>query len=161
MARVTEFSQAVCRRIQQQMLEELQALAEEQGLTIREAGGSFTASGWTVKFDIAIASTDGAPTGKEADAFRALAPLLGVGLEASDLGRSFKTHAGNVRVVGLKNRSGKIVGERGGALYLYDALVVAQLLGKKADDSFNGITMRAVKPGESLLVASRRKGAKS
>jgi len=158
--RLTEFTAAACRLLQDKMTEELQALAEEQGLTIRAAGGSFSASGWTAKFEVAIASADGMPTGREADAFRSLAHMLGVGLEPTDLGRSFKVREGEVRVVGLKTRTGKIIGERGGRLYLYDALVVAKLLEKKPEDSLKGITMRRAKPGE-VFVAASKKGVQS
>lgn len=154
---ITTFTPAVCRKLHDEMTEALRPVLERYGLTVRAGGGSYSPSGWTAKFDVTAASADGAPTGKDADAFRANARFLGVGLEASDLGRTFKTPGGQaVRIVGLKGRSGRIIGERGGKLYLYEAHYVALALGKKPEDSLKGVTLTQVPPG--TLLAPKKKG---
>lgn len=130
---ITTFSAPVCRKLHEEMEAALEPIARKYGLTVRRGGGTFTDSGWTAKFDVLAASTSGAPTGKEADAFRALHSLYG--FKQDDLGATVICNGQKTRIVGLMPRGRlPVLVERGGKLYRQAAEPLLRLLGRKGEE---------------------------
>jgi hypothetical protein len=102
---ITKFDAPTARLLSDRITAALQPLAAEYGITIRTGRGSYSGSQFTVKVECIAAAKDGAPAGREADAFRHNAHLYG--LEASDLGREFTTAGRTFRIIGLSTRAPK------------------------------------------------------
>lgn len=99
--KITKFDKRSVGIIQEAMNRALEGVSEFYGVTIEPRGGSFSPSGVSLKFDVSLKDEAGIG-GKEADAFRQLAPAFG--LKASDLGRTFVASGLTHTVAGCKTR---------------------------------------------------------
>lgn len=82
----------------------LQTVAQKYGLKLTYKGGSYGSTQCALKFEFAVVNGDGIAETREAVDFRRAARLYG--LEAEDLGRIFKSFAGDrFKIVGLSARA--------------------------------------------------------
>lgn len=102
---ITQFNKPTASSFAQEAKLALAALAAKHGVTLTYRGGEFSPDSFEFKFQAVVASTDGAPVGPEANAFKQLAPLYG--LQASDLGRVVRLDGVDMRIVGLRPRASK------------------------------------------------------
>jgi hypothetical protein len=104
MTKITQIDRAATKAIADRAEERLEELAQELGLNVRYAGGSFSASNAVIKFEFAVVGENGQAATREAEAFKQLAFTLG--LQPDDLGRRFSNITGEVfEIVGLKPKS--------------------------------------------------------
>jgi hypothetical protein len=81
----------------------LQALARKYGVDVSTGSGSYNDSNFTFKITAAVKSSDGTAITREAQAFKANARWIG--LQESDLGRSFTSRGKTFTITGYNTRA--------------------------------------------------------
>lgn len=131
---ITAMDKRTANRLHSAMENDLQALAEKHGLTIRQKGGSISRTGGVFKFEVAIKETkSGEIGGIAADAFRQIATVFG--MKAEDLGREFVAHGIKHKIVGCKtSRTSKpiLTKAENGRDYVWPAETVRLYLNRAA-----------------------------
>lgn len=89
--------------LMERVIEELEDLAQERGLEIKTGAGRYTTSCLTMRLELAIASEDGSPVGKDAEAFKNY--CIRWSMPSTDLGRTFERDDGVWKIVGARPRS--------------------------------------------------------
>jgi hypothetical protein len=103
--RISSFDGAACRAVSAKIEAALAPLAKELGLVITTKGGSYSPEAYTLKVECATVSADGEVQTKESLDFKAYA--FRYGLDADDLGATFKRGGDTYTIVGAKPRSRK------------------------------------------------------
>lgn len=129
--KITKFGRPSCRKVSDEALEALQAVAEQYGLIVKNEPGSFTHNTFTAKFTFSVEAADG--TGAPAD-FAQKAAL--VGLPEDCFGKTF-TDWRNVTftITGINLRAKKYpvqVTKADGRAFKMPAAQVASHLARKA-----------------------------
>jgi hypothetical protein len=103
---ITEFTPTACRAFSDSIQAALQELADRHGLVLTMRGGKYTATSYAPKIEFAVKGEDGIVLNHEARTFQQMAPY--VGLQSTDLGRSFQ-HGGNAYTIcGYASRGSKL-----------------------------------------------------
>ena len=126
---IKSFDRSTCRDVSAAVEEALRPLGERLGLTFRPKGGSFSGTSYTLKLEAVAGSDDGAPTGREAEAFALYATRYG--LTPDDLGRTFMVGGQEHRLVGCSPRAYKkpLLTTCNGKSYKWPSETVARYLG--------------------------------
>ena len=103
MGKITSIDRATCANISKRIAAALAPLAEEFGLSITPGRGSFTATTFSLRLEVATKSTDGQVQSRETQAFAQHAHLFG--LNPADLGRKFIASGREFVVSGLNTRA--------------------------------------------------------
>jgi hypothetical protein len=98
-----EFTRAGIRALDEEAERVLKEYFESRGITVEPARGSYGDGYAELKFRFTNASSDGAPAGSEAEAFRLYASTFG--LKPEDLGRSVQQGGKTLTIVGLRSRA--------------------------------------------------------
>lgn len=134
--KVTEFTRALLRDINEEAMELLRPLAEKYGLVLDHKRCSATREAMPVmlQFLVRKEDADGNALNARASDFQKLAQYYG--LDASDLHREFSCHGSKFRITGINRKAKKtpILAERldNGKSYRFDSYTVKALLGTKA-----------------------------
>jgi hypothetical protein len=83
----------------------LQAVAEKYGVTVKYAGGSYSGTNCTVKFEFSTMAEDGTVMDRHASDFKRYAQLYG--LPADALGKVITHNGEQYTITGLTQRGGK------------------------------------------------------
>jgi hypothetical protein len=134
MNRIEAFDSPAVRAVLADAATVLEEFAAARGLILKRTRATFSPSTCPVAFEFIVASEDGSPVGKEAEAFRSFAASFG--LEPDDLGEEFSTLEGETfKIVGLKTRARKrpilVESARSGKNYVFDEKTVASALARK------------------------------
>jgi hypothetical protein len=106
----------------------LKPLEAQYGLTLTYKGGAFTASTFDVRFEFAIKSADGKPTGRDAEAFAVYHSRHQLPVDL--LGKPFEYQGKFHKIVGYRPKSttAPFLVERDGKLYKFTAIALASAL---------------------------------
>ena len=96
---------ASLRRLSDKIVAALQAIAAEEGVTIKAAGGSFTEKNATLKIEIATIGEGGAVNTRAATSLDAYAALFG--LSGVSAGTTFEMAGETYRIDGLNTKAHK------------------------------------------------------
>jgi hypothetical protein len=125
----TKFDKAFFAAFRADLDAALAQVAVKHGITLKAGRIGYTETSFKVAVEATATSTDGTPTGKDAESFKALAEFYG--LSPSDLGRTFQSRSGTHTIVGLNSRLQKnsiITETPDGKRYRWDEKVIANLL---------------------------------
>ena len=105
--KITDINRTTCRLLTDRINEALESLGEELGLSIKvQGGGRFSPTNVTFKVEASVTGEDGEEDNSTMAAdFRKQAALYG--LQASDLGRTFRQRRSTFTIIGCKPRSYK------------------------------------------------------
>lgn len=107
--KIQKFTPKVCDVLGTEIESALQAIAEKYGVQIKRGRGSYTASNFTMKVEVATVGEGGQAQTREYDALVQMLPVLDVGVSVADLGATF-THPrapGPFKIVGYRTRAPK------------------------------------------------------
>lgn len=112
MAKIRQFNRETCRLVAAKFAEELQAIAQELGVSVRTRGGQFNDAVYTMKIEVGVIGGDGKPATREGETLRELADLIGIPTEK--IGAVFTVSGADYRLTGMRARAGKypLIAER-------------------------------------------------
>lgn len=132
MKKITTFTPAVCRDLSEQIAAKLSELGDELGVSFTLRGGSYTATSYTPKIEVAIVAADGTVGSREADAFKLFAAMYG--LSPNDLGRTFRSGSHEYKITGWRQRAATrpVLATRDGKEYAFPVDAIKMALAREA-----------------------------
>ena len=133
MAKIQQFDRKTANAFAREAEQALQALAEKHGVDVSIGSGNFTQNDFSFKVKAAVKSKDGTVLSREAEAFKVNAPLLG--LQESDLGRTFTAQGKTFKITGYNTRAKKmpiLAEDENGRGYKFDRETVKRFLKQAA-----------------------------
>lgn len=124
--KITSIDRSSCRLLSQEAVAALSAVAEKYGLTVKYNGGNFSPNNAVLKLEFDTVGTDGVANSRLADAFTHNAKYIG--LNPTDLGRTFKSNGYTFTVSGFNPRARKspvLATRSDGKVYRFEADIVA------------------------------------
>jgi hypothetical protein len=126
---LTHIDKRVAEILEQAVLKQLKPLEAELGIVIRPAGGRYTATAATLKFDFSIKAPTGEVLSKERESFKRNASLFG--LKPEHLDQKFHSNYRTFKIIGLNPNAPKfaILAERsdGKRFKFPPSIVITQL----------------------------------
>jgi hypothetical protein len=132
---ISQFDRASVRLLTETLAAELSVLAAKYGLSVKKAGGRFSATSFTPKFEFSVQGEGGVTLSPERVDFPRYCTLYG--LQAEDLDKKFTANGMTYTVSGLKpnNSQFPILAKNAvGRTYKFPARVVAAKLHPEAKD---------------------------
>jgi len=100
MSKITAFNPQLCNSFRKQVLAQLQSLADQSGVVIKDGRGSYSPTEYTFKLSFFVPESDGNVLTPEAQDLKDYANTFG--LKPSDLFREFEYGGETCKVMGLK-----------------------------------------------------------
>ncbi len=131
---ITKFDRATCRLLSQEIEAALKAVAQKHGVAIKAGSGSFADTTFKLKVEVSVISASGVAQSSVVTDFEQHAKFLG--LQESDLGKSFLFRGTSYTICGLKLSGRKypiLAKNKNGKVYKFQVSDVRRLFTNPGD----------------------------